>query len=289
VKGDVQKMLRSLAVGSVLLVAVLGIESPTSAAQTLPAVANETPHVPDLAQSVCVKNSTNDAIAALRLACERGAAEQRLSEIAPAETIVIGFVGGFVKADDTSHPEVLFGSYLRERYPNGVSVKVFSNHDEKGALAYIMGHLDTDHDGVVSSEERKQARIVIYGHSWGASQTAVLAQGLQQLGIPVLLTIQLDIISKFHQKPTLIPSNVAKAINLYQPRGPLHGRPHIEAADSAQTTILGNIRMEYGYKAVNCNNYNWFVRTFNRPHHEIENDPHVWDQVAGLIETTVSN
>jgi hypothetical protein len=281
-------MLRSLAVGSILLTLVFGIESPMSAAQTLPTVANESPHVRDLAKSVCEKNSANDAIAALRLACQREAAEQRLSEVAPAETIVIGFVGGFVKADDTSHPEVLFGSYLRERYPSGVSVKVFSNHDEKGALAYIMGHLDKNHDGVVSLEERKQARIVIYGHSWGASQTAVLAQGLQQLGIPVLLTIQLDIISKFHQKPTLIPSNVAKAINLYQPKGALHGRPHIEAADSTLTTILGNIRMEYGDRAVNCNNYNWFVRTFNRPHHEIENDPHVWDQVAGLIETTVS-
>jgi hypothetical protein len=281
-------MLKSLVVGSFLLTVALGIENPTSAAQTFSTVANETPHVPNLAKSVCEKNSANDAIAALRLACERGAADQRLTEIAPAETIVIGFVGGFVKADDMRHPEVLFASYLRERYPNGVSVKVFSNHEEKAALSYIMGHLDKDHDGFISSEERRQARIIIYGHSWGASQTAVLAQGLQQLGIPVLLTIQLDIISKFHQKPTLIPSNVAKAINLYQPSGPLHGRSHIVAADSTLTTILGNIRMEYGYKAVNCNNYNWFVRTFNRPHHEIENDPRVWDQVAGLIETTVS-
>jgi hypothetical protein len=281
-------MLKSLVVGIILVTLVLGIESPTSAAQTLPAIANDTPHVPNLAKSVCEKNSSNDAIAALRLACERGAADQRLTEIAPAETIVIGFVGGFVKADDTRHPEVLFASYLRERYPNGVSVKVFSNHEEKAALAFIMSHLDRDHDGSVSSEEKKQARIIIYGHSWGASQTAVLAQGLQQLGIPVLLTIQLDIISKFHQKPTLIPANVAKAINLYQPGGALHGRSQIVADDSARTTILGNIRMEYGYKAVSCNNYNWFVRTFNRPHHEIENDPHVWDQVAGLIETTVS-
>jgi hypothetical protein len=289
VKGDVQQMLKSLVVGSILLTVVLAIENPTSAAQTLPTVANETLHVPDVAKSVCVKNSANDAIAALRLACERGAAQRRLSETAPAETIVIGFVGGFVKADDTSHPEVLFASYLRERYPNGVSVKVFSNRDEKAALAYIMDHLDRDHDGSVSNEEKKQARIIIYGHSWGASQTAILARGLQRLGIPVLLTIQLDIISKFHQEPTLIPANVVKAINLYQPGGTLHGRPQIVADDSARTMILGNIRMEYDHKAISCNNYNWFVRTFNRPHHEIENDPHVWDQVAGLIETIIAN
>jgi hypothetical protein len=280
-------MLRSLVVGIIFLTIALGIDA-TSAAQTLSTIANKRPLMPVLAKSVCEKYPANDAMAALRLACERSSADRRLSEIASPETIVIGFVGGFVKADDTSHPEVLFASYLRERYTNEVNVKVFSNHDEKAALSYIMGHLDRDHDGSVSREERKQARIVIYGHSWGASQTAVLAQGLQRLGIPVLLTIQLDIISKFNQEPTLIPSNVAKAINLYQPNGPLHGRPHIVAADSALTTILGNIRMEYGSRAVNCNNYNWFVRTFNRPHHEIENDPRVWDQVAGLIQTTVS-
>ena len=272
--------------GIIFLTIALGID-PSSAAQTLSTVASKPPLMV-LAKSVCGKYPSNDAIEALRLACERSSADRRLSENASAETIVIGFVGGFVKADDTSHPEVLFASYLRERYTNEVKVKVFSNHDEKAALSYIMGHLDRDHDGLVSSEERKQARIVIYGHSWGASQTAVLAKGLQRLGIPVLLTIQLDIISKFHQEPTLIPSNVAKAINLYQPNGPLHGRSHIVAADAAQTTILGNIRMEYGNRAVNCNNYNWFVRTFNRPHHEIENDPRVWNQVAGLIETTVS-
>jgi len=274
-------------VGIIFLTIALGID-PTSAAQTLSTVANKPSLMPILAKSVCEKHPANDAIEALRLVCARGSSDRRLPEIIPAKTIVIGFVGGFVKADDLRHPEVLFASYLRERYPNEINVKVFSNHDEKAALAYIMGHLDRDHDGIVSSEERKQARIIIYGHSWGASQTAVLAKGLQQLGIPVLLTIQLDIISKLHQEPTFIPSNVAKAINLYQPNGFLHGRAHIVAVDSTLTTILGNIRMEYGYRAVNCNNYNWFVRTFNRPHHEIENDPHVWDQVASLIETTVS-
>jgi len=282
-----KQMLRSLVVGIIFLTIALGID-PTSAAQSLSAVANKPPLMPVLAKSICKQYPANDAIEALRLVCERGSAERRLSEVASPETIVIGFVGGFVKADDTSHPEVLFASYLQERYTNEVSVKVFSNHDEKAALSYIMGHLDRDHDGSVSSEEKKQARIVIYGHSWGASQTAVLAKGLQRLGIPVLLTIQVDIISKFHQEPTLIPSNVAKAINLYQPNGPLHGRSQIVAADSALTKILGNIRMEYGNKSINCNNYNWFVRTFNRPHHEIENDPRVWNQVAGLIETTVS-
>jgi hypothetical protein len=38
---------------------------------------------------------------------------------------------------------------------------------------------------------------------------------------------------------------------------------------------------------VYCCHYNWFVRNFNKPHHEIENDPRVWKQVSSLINTEV--
>src|SRR5262249_5165248 len=140
----------------------------------------------------------------------------------------------------------------------------------------------------ISDEERRSAKIILYGHSWGASETAAVAQKLATLQIPVLLTIQMDIIAKPGQNPTLIPSNVARAINFYQSKGPLHGRPRIVAADPAMTTIVGNIQMTYRPSEIDCSNYNWFVRTFNRPHHEIENDPRVWDRVAELIDGEVS-
>jgi hypothetical protein len=280
-------MLRSLVVRIMLVVVVLGMGNRTSAAQTWSTVDNKPPPPPALARSVCAQKTTNSAMDALRLVCGRDTFDRSLTEVVSAQTIVIGFVGGFVKADDTRHPEVLFASYLRERYTSGMNVKVFSNHDGSGAMSYVMRRLDTNHDGLISSEEKKQAKIIIYGHSWGASQTVALARALQRIGIPVLLTIQLDIISKPHQEPTQIPSNVVKAINFYQSEGPLHGRSHIVAVDSAQTTILGNIRMEYNSSAINCDNYNWFVRTFNRPHHELENDPRVWNQVAALVDTNV--
>src|SRR3954452_23226001 len=54
--------------------------------------------------------------AALRLVCAR-----RGSGEAPASAerlIVIGFLGGFAKNGDTRHPEVWFGTYLRELYPS---------------------------------------------------------------------------------------------------------------------------------------------------------------------------
>ena len=94
-------------------------------------------------------------------------------------------------------------------------------------------------------------------------------------------------IAKFGRNDSMIPSNVADAINFYQSRGPLHGRAQIFAANPAQTKILGNLHMTYKDHPIRCDNYPWYARTFNKPHHEIENDQRVWDQAASLIDSEV--
>jgi hypothetical protein len=43
--------------------------------------------------------------------------------------------------------------------------------------------------------------------------------------------------------------------------------------------------MTYENRAINCDNYSWYSRTLNKPHHEIENDFRVWDQIASLINS----
>jgi hypothetical protein len=236
-------------------------------------------------KSVCHDASADSAaIAALRLVCQRPIAE---GAAAAAQAIVIGFLGGFANADDLKHPEVLFAAYLREHYSPAVHAQVFANHNEQGALEYVTQLLDRDHDGLLSDAERRSARIIIYGHSWGASQTAAFARELGRRGIPVLLTVQLDIIRKPGQEPVLISPNVASAVNFYQSRGPLEGRPRIVASDPARTTIIGNFKITDPH--VNCDNFPWFVRTFNKPHHEIENDAHVWDKIASLIDAEVAD
>jgi hypothetical protein len=205
------------------------------------------------------------------------------------KVIVIGFVGGFVKADDRRHPEVQFAAYLRDRYPVGIHAEVFSNHQGTKALRQVLRLLDTDRDGDLTAMEKEQARIIIYGHSWGASQTVTFARELGRQGIPVLLTIQMDSIRKPGQEDSTIPPNVANAVNFYQPRGLLHGRAEILAADPTRTKIMGNFQMTYENRRINCDNYSWFARTFNKPHHEIENDPRVWDQAASLIDSELSS
>ena len=202
--------------------------------------------------------------------------------------IVVGFVGGFAKRDDAKHPEVQFAAQLRVRYSSQIHAEVFSNHEGQKALRQVLHLLDTDRDGTLTRIEKEQAKIIIYGHSWGASETVAFARELGQRGIPVLLTIQVDSIAKPGQEDSTIPPNVANAVNFYQPRGLLHGRSEISAADPARTRIVGNFRMTYQNHPINCDNYPWLARTFNKPHHEIENDPRVWNQAASLIDSELS-
>ena len=203
--------------------------------------------------------------------------------------IVIGFVGGFARHDDQKHPEVQFAKSLQEHYRSNIHAEVFGNHHGRKALNEVVRLLDTNGNGTLSSAEKEQARIIIYGHSWGAAETVVFARELRKRDIPVLLSIQVDSIKKFGRNDSVIPSNVASAINFYQSGGPLHGRTQIVAADPAQTKIIGNLHLTYEDRSINCDNYPWFARTFNKPHHEIENDPRVWDQAAHLIDSEVAS
>ena len=143
--------------------------------------------------------------------------------------------------------------------------------------------IDTDHNGSLSAVEKLKARIVLYGHSWGASEAVTTARALQKDGIPVLLTIQVDSVSKQGEDDRLIPANVVQASNLYELDGLLHGRAKILAADPLRTQILGNFQFEYKARTANCNAYPWFARIFMRPHIEIESDPKVWSRVPETL------
>ena len=202
-----------------------------------------------------------------------------------APAIVIGFVGGFVSHDDSVHSGVQLAARLRNDYPSGIHIEVFENRYREAAHEEITKLLDTNHDGTLSFEEKRDARIIIYGMSWGGSEAVTLARQLGKDGIPVLLTIQVDSITKIGENDELIPANVSYAANFYQPNGALHGRPKIRAADEARTRIIGNFRFDYELKPVRCDKYPWYDRVFAKTHTEIECDPVVWNQVETLIRS----
>jgi hypothetical protein len=204
------------------------------------------------------------------------------SPVSPA--IVIGFVGGYVSHKNLSHMEAHLAAQIRAAYPTGVYAAAFENHRRNSAYEAILHTLDANHDGHLSEREKDDARIILYGHSWGASEAVTLARELQKEHIPVLLTIQVDSIEKYHENDTVIPANVEEAVNFYQSHGLLRGASRIRAADPERTKILGNFRYDYSKQPVGCYAaYPWWDRHIATAHTEIECDPAVWDRVEALI------
>ena len=67
---------------------------------------------------------------------------------------------------------------LQTDNPQSMHVLAFANHSGDQALHAVLDYVDTDHNGILSDAEKSTARIVLYGHSWGASQTITLARQL---------------------------------------------------------------------------------------------------------------
>jgi hypothetical protein len=206
----------------------------------------------------------------------------------PGGVIVIGFVGGRVAENNAIHREVQLATRLRKDYPTGMQAEIFRNRQGRQAHEAVLHLLDTDRNGTLSDEEKHNARIVLYGHSWGASEAITLARGLQRDGVPVLLTIQVDSVEKRGEDDRRIPVNVVQAINFYQQNGLLRGRREIQATDRLRTQILGNFKLDYSQKRVSVEGYPWYAQIFMKPHIEIESDPTVWGQIESLIRSKVA-
>jgi pimeloyl-ACP methyl ester carboxylesterase len=203
--------------------------------------------------------------------------------------IVIGFVGGFVAHDNPHHGPVQLAYRIRQTLPPGTYIRTFENRHRKQAYSTIVRLLDANRDGVLSPEEKSRARIILLGQSWGASAAVLLARDLRREGVPVLLTVQVDSVAKVWQNDSVIPDNVAEAINFYQPHGLVHGRRHIKAADPSKTEILGNYLVDYRKHPINCPDASWADRLFTPSHMQSECDPRLWSQVEDLVRQRLVN
>jgi hypothetical protein len=197
--------------------------------------------------------------------------------------IVVGFVGGFVRHTNPHHGPVLLAKRIQKDAPKNTHVQVFENRHRRSAYHTILRLLDSNHDGRLSPEEKAAAHIILFGQSWGASATVLLARELDRDHIPVMLTVQVDSVAKLWQNDRVIPDNVAAAVNFYQPHGVIHGTKEIRAADESKTRILGNYRFDYREKPVPCQGFSWFDRVITPSHMQSECDPHLWSEVENLM------
>ena len=212
-----------------------------------------------------------------------------LASPAKSDAIVIGFLGGFVRRDDSHHPEVQLIQSLRQKYPSGAYFGLFENGNIDQAYQAILSHMDASVRKVLPEKDRHQPQIILFGHSWGASAVVRLSRKLDRQGIPVALTVQVDSVAKPFSNDHLIPPNVLEAVNFYQTRGLVHGRSMITAADPARTRIIGNFRRDYKSEPAPCHQFPWYSRFFTKGHIAIECDPELWREVTLLLSRHLSN
>jgi pimeloyl-ACP methyl ester carboxylesterase len=233
-------------------------------------------------------------IACLSVLATAGAAPAQTQPVSSQSSvqptvIVVGFVGGFVRHNDDRHSEVQVIERLSEEDLPGLHATVYENRHTGEAIRQVLRWLDTDGDGRLSAEEKQNARIVLFGHSWGGSAAIKLARGLNRLGVPVAMTIQVDSVNKLFGDDCLIPPNVDEAINFYQTRGFVHGCRSLRAADPSRTRIAGNYRFAYTAQPPECHSVSWANRHFLRTHEAMDCDPHVWSQVDEKIHALMQS
>lgn len=202
-----------------------------------------------------------------------------------ASTLVIGFLGGYDHWDD-EHRSVRRLVLELRRHP-GVFAESISNHRRNLALQLIYAALDSNQNGRLDPEEIQNARIILFGQSWGGAAVVATARDLQRLGIPVLLTAQIDSVG-LHDD--IIPSNVGSAVNFYQHDSftTIRGRRRIRAADPSRTAILGNFESSYAFRSLDESNASKARQVFGGSHTKMELDPVVWDRVKQYISDAIA-
>jgi hypothetical protein len=200
--------------------------------------------------------------------------------------LIIGFLGGRESWDNRTQGVRKLALKLRARNLSEVHVETLENRKRSLAVELIRKSFDRDLNGRLDERERAAVRVVLYGQSFGGAAVVKLAQQLEKMKVPVLLTIQIDSVG-FGDK--LIPANVVGAANLFQKNGLIiKGEPEILPQDPATTTILGNFEFDYRHKKIDISEVSWHKKLFRVAHTRMDNDPAVWGLVEKLILDALS-
>ncbi|MEW5975573.1 MAG: hypothetical protein AB1898_07185 [Acidobacteriota bacterium] len=195
--------------------------------------------------------------------------------------LVLGFLGGREPWNQERSSIRQLAIKLREKTLPGVYVETVENRKRRLAVQLVKEAFDRNDDGVLDAAECRTVRLILYGQSFGGAAVVKLARQLQQLAIPVALTVQIDSVGR---GDALIPPNVASAANLFQRDGwIIRGEPEIRAQDPSKTRILGNFRYSYQGKKIDLSAVPWHKKIGRVAHARMELDPDVWSKVEELI------
>ena len=128
----------------------------------------------------------------------------------PNEYLILGLMAGREPWDNDQRPVRKMALKLRALSLPGVHVETVENNRRELALRLIRNAFDRNRDGKLDAQELSAVGLILYGHSFGGAAVVKLARQLKEMGVPVLLTVQVDSVGKDDQ---VIPSNVARAAN----------------------------------------------------------------------------
>jgi hypothetical protein len=196
------------------------------------------------------------------------------------DILVIGFMGGRSSSNNTHVGVGRMATALRDRKLENAHIVTVENVHRQLALELVKKAFNTNQDGKLSSTEAQSAKVILYGQSWGGAAVVKFARQLRQIGVPVLLSIQVDSVGI---EDADIPSNVRRAGNFYQNNGRIvHGESRIRADDPTRTTILFNQCHDYTNTNIKVRKP-WWRTIFRKDHMKMDHDPEVWNQVEELI------
>lgn len=202
------------------------------------------------------------------------------------QILILGFMGGREPWNNDDRSVRKLALKLRSMNDPRILVETVENKKRKLALELIGKAFDRNRDGTLDERERAAIRLIIYGQSFGGAATVKLARQLKKTNIPVALTVQVDSIGRDDK---LIPSNVARAANLFQRNGWfIRGEPEIKAEDPANTAIIGNFKFDYSQSRIDISRVPIMKKAFRVAHTKMEYDPDVWAMVEKLILDSIN-
>ncbi|MFY9558067.1 MAG: hypothetical protein WAV47_25435 [Blastocatellia bacterium] len=197
------------------------------------------------------------------------------------QVLILGFMGGREPWNNQDRNVRKLALKLRSMNDRQIHVETVENKKRSLAIELIRNAFDRNSDGQLDDRERASIRLILYGQSFGGAAVVKLARQLKQMGVPVALTVQVDSIGRGDRT---IPSNVARAANLFQKNGWfIRGERQILAEDPVKTTITGNFKFDYSQKQIDLSRVSWAKKAFRVAHTRMEYDPDVWSKVEELI------
>jgi hypothetical protein len=112
------------------------------------------------------------------------------------EILIVGINGGREPWNNEKHCVRRFALKMRSMNLPGVFIETIENKKRSLAIDLITKAFDRNSDGKLDKEELASVRLILYGESFGGAGVVKLARQLKRLGVPVLLTVQIDSIGR---------------------------------------------------------------------------------------------